>query len=137
MACREKMGSIMSMPKCIVAGQKVDEKKIARARQLRRRMTREEDALWQMLRRRQINGLIFRRQQIIDHFIVNFYCARANLVVEADGPIHEWQRGRDVEREKFLSARGLQILRIRNDEIASDLTAVIARIRMVSARGDI
>ncbi len=75
----------------IVIGQGVQLAKVERARQLRREPTREEALLWERLRRNQLDGLHFRRQQIIDGFIVDFYCHAAGLVVEVDGPIHTRQ----------------------------------------------
>ena len=119
----------MKPPKHIVAGQRVDEQKVILSRRLRKEMTPEEDVLWSRLRGQQLSGLKFRRQQIIDGFIVDFYCVRADLVVEVDGPIHDLQRDYDIEREKVLLARGMRILRFRNDEVTADIESVLARIQ--------
>ena len=112
----------------IVIGQRVDPVKIQRAKELRRQMTPEERMLWQHLRANRLNGVHFRRQQIIDGFIVDFYCHAASLVVELDGGIHQQQIEYDTERDQVLSARGLKILRIRNEEIKRDLAGVLTRI---------
>ena len=69
----------------IIIGQRIDPAKAQRARELRRRMTTEEKALWQRLRANRLDGFHFRRQQVIDGFIVDFYCHAASLVVETDG----------------------------------------------------
>jgi len=61
--------------------------------------------------------LKFRRQQPLGPFIVDFFCAEAALVVEADGPIHARLTEYDVEREAWLIAAGLKVLRFTNDEI--------------------
>ena len=58
----------------IVKRQQVEAVKLERAREFRREMTGEEDALWQRLRTNRLNGLHFRRQQVIGTFIVDFYC---------------------------------------------------------------
>ena len=50
----------------IVIGQKVTPIKVQRAKELRHQMTQEEKILWQHLRANRLNGLHFRRQQIID-----------------------------------------------------------------------
>jgi very-short-patch-repair endonuclease len=73
-------------------------------------------------------GVRFRRQHAIDRFLVDFYCAEASLVIEVDGPIHQQQVERDLEREKALATRGLTVLRFRNDEVLDDVTSVLARI---------
>ena len=36
-----------------------------------------------------IDGFKFRRQHAIETYIVDFYCAEANLVIEVDGSIHD------------------------------------------------
>jgi very-short-patch-repair endonuclease len=68
----------------IVVGQKVVPVKLARARQLRREMTPMERALWAQLRDHRMCGLHFRRQQVIDGFIVDFYCHAARLIIEIE-----------------------------------------------------
>jgi very-short-patch-repair endonuclease len=44
------------------------------ARRLRRDMTEAEKVMWRILRARQLAGYKFRRQQPIDHYIVDFVC---------------------------------------------------------------
>ena len=114
--------------KNIVIGQKVSAAKVEATKQLRRHMTPEESLLWQQLRRNQLNGLHFRRQQIIEGFIVDFYCHAAGLIVEIDGPAHDRQIEHDEERDRVLAARGLCILRVKNKDIQCDLSGVLARI---------
>ncbi len=112
----------------IVIGQKVTPVKVQRAKELRREMTQEEKILWQHLRANQLNGLHFRRQQIIDGFIADFYCHAARLVIEVDGKIHQQQAEYDAERDRVLSARGLCLLRIKNEEVRQNLDSVLVRI---------
>ncbi|WP_292738042.1 DUF559 domain-containing protein [Nostoc sp. JL31] len=73
----------------IVIGYKADLVKVQRAKELRQQMTPEEKILWQHLRANRLNGLHFRRQQIINGFIADFYCHSTALVIEVDGKIHE------------------------------------------------
>ncbi|MDZ8026705.1 MAG: DUF559 domain-containing protein [Nostoc sp. DedQUE11] len=112
----------------IVIGQKVDLVKVQRAKELRQQMTPEEKILWQHLRTNRLNGLHFRRQQIIDGFIADFYCHATRLVIEVDGKIHEQQAEYDAERDKVLLARGLRLLRITNEEVRYELDKVLMRI---------
>jgi very-short-patch-repair endonuclease len=112
----------------IVIGQKITSTKLQRAKELRRQMTPEEQTLWQHLRANRLHGFHFRRQQIIDGFIADFYCHAAGLVIEVDGEIHEQQAEYDAERDKVLSARGLHLLRIKNEEVTENLDKVLLRI---------
>ena len=114
------------------------------ARQMRHQPTPEEKTLWQCLRGRQLAGLRFRRQHAIDRFIVDFYCAEARLVIEVDGPIHQYSQEQDGLRQEFLESRGLRVLRFTNDEVAGSVERVLARIAAgstsppgpLSARGE-
>ena len=114
--------------KNINPGQKVTKEKQERARELRRNMTPAEKILWRELRANKL-GVHFRRQQVIQGFIVDFYCHKAGLVIEIDGDIHDLQKEEDERREKVLSALGLRIVRFRNDEIMRGLSTVAGRIK--------
>ncbi len=111
----------------IVMGQCADDKRQV-ARGMRRRPTPAEAALWQRLRRSQLAGLHFRRQQVIDEFVVDFYCHARGLVVELDGPIHEQQIEHDAARDRALMVRGLTVLRFANARVLGDIEAVLAEI---------
>lgn len=112
----------------IITGQRVTEGKAIRAWEMRRSMTPEEQLLWDHLRASRLQGFHFRRQQVIDGFIADFYCHAARLVVEVDGAGHGDQIEYDAERDRILAARGLRILRVTNDEVRSDLDGVLASI---------
>ncbi len=59
------------------------------AKRLRREMTPPEIALWLALRQNDA-GLRFRKQHAAgNHFVLDFYCAPAKLVIEVDGEAHE------------------------------------------------
>lgn len=114
--------------KNIIPGQHVTKEKLQRSRELRREMTPAEKILWQELRANKL-GVHFRRQQIIQGFIVDFYCHRAGLVIEVDGDVHDLQKEEDERREKVLSEMGLRIVRFGNDEVGRELSAVVGKIR--------
>jgi very-short-patch-repair endonuclease len=95
----------------IVTNQKVTAQKLQRAKELRREMTPAEKILWEELQANK-QGVHFRRQQIIQGFIVDFYCHRAGLVIEVDGDVHDLQEEEDERREKVFSAMGLRIVRL-------------------------
>ena len=118
----------MRKPKGIVTGQRVSAKKVERSRELRREMTNAERLLWERLRGGRLNGLKFRRQQIIAGFIADFYCHAAGLVVEVDGAVHRGQAEYDARREQVLMTHGLQVLRVPNDQVEHDIEGVLKRI---------
>jgi very-short-patch-repair endonuclease len=118
--------------KNIIPGQRVTKEKVERSRELRREMTPAEKRLWQEVRARKL-GVRFRRQQIIAGFIVDFYCHKAELVIEVDGDIHDLQQEEDVRREKGLREMGLTIVRFRNEDVIRDLPRVVGNIiRLIS-----
>jgi very-short-patch-repair endonuclease len=91
-------------------------------------MTPAEKILREELRANKL-GVHFRRQQVIQGFIVDFYCHKAELVVEVDGDVHDLQKEEDERREKVLSEMGLRIIRFGNDEVVRDVSAVVGKIR--------
>ncbi len=114
----------------IITEQKILPQKLQRARELRKEMTPEERLLWEAVRRNQL-GVHFRRQQIIQGFIVDFYCHAARLVIEVDGAVHKKidQRDSDAARERVLREAGLRVVRFKNRAIRRDLQSVISQIR--------
>jgi very-short-patch-repair endonuclease len=118
-----------------ILGRRVESEKADRARELRRNMTPAERLLWNALRANQLDGLHFRRQQVIDGYIVDFYCHAAGLVVEVDGPIHDGQRAEDAERDQVLEAGGRRVLRVTNGQVDDDLPGVLRRISAAARDG--
>ena len=56
------------------------------ARELRKNMTKEERHLWyDFLRGYSVK---FTRQKVLGKYIADFYCAKANVVIELDGSKH-------------------------------------------------
>ena len=87
------------------------------AKALRKNMTKEERHLWfDFLRNYPVR---FLRQKIIGHYIVDFYCAKAKLVIELDGSQRFEEQGlvADTERTAFLAQYGLTVLRIPNTDV--------------------
>lgn len=113
----------------IIAGQHVAPAKVKAAKDLRRNMTEAERLLWAAVRGNRLDGRHFRRQQVIDGFVVDFYCHSAGLVVEIDGPVHDGRVEYDAERSHVLEARGLRVLRLGNEDVLDRLGTVLARIR--------
>jgi very-short-patch-repair endonuclease len=102
-----------------------------RARELRRAMTPAEKKLWQAIRYRQLAGAHFRRQHAIGPYIVDFFCAKAKLVVEVDGDIHgdPQQAAYDAQRTNWLNEqKDYDVIRFWNAEVLHNLDGVLARI---------
>ena len=87
-------------------------------------MTPEERKLWYEFLREQ--PLRFMRQRPIDRFIVDFYCAKAKLVIELDGSQHFEDEGseKDRERDAILEAYGIKVLRIPNNAVRQNFRGV-------------
>lgn len=98
----------------------------AKAFVLRNNMTDAENALWEVLKRKDIFNVRFKRQHPIDIFIVDFYCHKCKLAIEVDGDIHlekevmEYDDGRAHDIEKF----GVKILRFTNNEVLENIESV-------------
>lgn len=94
------------------------------AQRLRKEMTKEERRLWyDFLKELPVT---INRQKIVGRYIVDFYCARAQLVIELDGSQHYEDRGMkaDSERDKYLNDLGLTVKRYSNDEVNNDFEGV-------------
>jgi very-short-patch-repair endonuclease len=111
--------------KNFITGQHISPELKTRAKALRREMTPAESRLWHRLRANRLEGYHFRRQQIIDGYIVDFYCHASGLVVELDGSIHLEQEAYDQERDAHLRARGLTVLRFLNSDVEREMDAVL------------
>ena len=75
----------------------------------------------------------FQRQKAIGNYIVDFYCAKAKLVVELDGGGHyaDEQIEKDRQRTEELEAMDLTVLRICNLDIDRNFNAVCAYIHSI------
>src|SRR4051812_41057523 len=103
---------------------------LARRRELRRRTTDAEAALWSHLRGRRLAGFKFRRQHPFGPFILDFYCPARRLAIELDGgqDFEPHQRVYDSRRSEFLAARGITVLRFRCDRVFKELEGVLVAI---------
>ncbi|MEO0128469.1 MAG: DUF559 domain-containing protein [candidate division WOR-3 bacterium] len=99
------------------------------ARRLRRNMTDAEKLIWMKIRRKQLKGVQFYRQRIIGEYIVDFYCPKANLVIEIDGgSILENNIKKDKARTDFFKRFGLKVIRFTDKEVFENPDGVIQKI---------
>lgn len=98
------------------------------AQNLRKNMTLEEQRLWYFLRNRQLNGIKFRRQQIIGHYIADFVSMEHKLIIELDGGQHAEQIAYDNQRTEFLNEQDYRVIRFWNNEVLQNTEAVLNEI---------
>ena len=98
------------------------------AKTLRKNMTEEEKHIWyDFLSSYPVK---FRRQKVIGNYIADFYCAKANLVIEIDGSQHYDEQGRryDTQRTEFFKNKGIEVIRFLNSDINERFESVCNRI---------
>jgi len=102
----------------------------ARAKQLRRTMTRAETLLWRHLKAHRLARLSFRRQTPIGNYIADFVAHSCKLIVEVDGESHDFeeQLRYDERRDRWLASRGYRVLRFTNDDVLRNLEGVALSI---------
>ena len=104
----------------------IPEMKVYR-RELRSHGTSAEGTLWNMLKRKQIAGLQFRRQYSVGTYVLDSYCPALKLAIELDGDYHyhmdmpdrDWQREQDL-----LDKYGIKTLRFENKIVFHDPEAI-------------
>ena len=105
-----------------------NKKNINLAKELRKNMTPWERKLWyEFLRGYPIR---FQRQKAIGEYIVDFYCARARLVIELDGGGHysDEQKVQDKKRTAKLNEFNLSVLRFSNNDVTENFYGVCEAI---------
>ena len=98
------------------------------ARRLRAETTPAERILWRELRNRRFAGAKFRRQQPLDWYIADFFCAEARLVIELDGDSHMGKEERDALRQAYIESHDLRVIRFWNFEVYDELVWVLDSI---------
>jgi len=99
-----------------------------RARELRKAGMLHEVLLWQRLKSGKLNGLDFDRQKIVGRYIVDFYCAERDVVIEVDGSSHEGKGAYDAKRQRFLEGLGLTVIRFSAAEVLRDIRGVLEQL---------
>jgi very-short-patch-repair endonuclease len=103
---------------------------ISLSRNLRKRQTDAENLIWRHLRRKQVEGLRFRRQHPIGKYIVDFVCLEKQLILEIDGGQHAIEKEKDSDRDTWLTIEGYRVLRFWNNEVLGNLPGVLETIRL-------
>ena len=94
------------------------------AKDLRKNMTREERHLWYDFLKNL--PMMVHRQKVIGNYIVDFYIAKAKIVIELDGTQHYEPNGKAADRQRdiYLQSLGIRVLRYANSEINVQFQAV-------------
>jgi len=94
-----------------------------------------ERRLWYRLRNGQIDGYQFRRQHPAGPYVLDFYCPQLRLAIELDGGQHNLagELQRDQQREAWLMARDVTVLRFWNSDVVENTTGVLEKIAIVAA----
>jgi very-short-patch-repair endonuclease len=101
---------------------------------MRKALTGPEYLLWERLKVRSGDGLVFRRQHPLGSYVVDFYCFKARLVVEVDGALHgeDAQAAKDDARDNWLREQGLEIYRIPAAEVYRDVDGIAEGVRLLA-----
>jgi len=96
---------------------------------LRRHAPEAERKLWQALRAGGL-GTKFRLQYSVDAFVLDFYAPQSKLAIEVDGDSHFTPEAMayDAARSRHLSSFGIQVLRVTNAEVCTNLDGVLSTI---------
>ena len=97
------------------------------ARPLRRDRTDAEDVFWRAVRNRQIEDFKFRFQHSVAHYVADFACLEAMLIVELDGSQHSEER--DARRTAALEGRGYKVMRFWDNDVLTNLDGVLELVR--------
>jgi very-short-patch-repair endonuclease len=89
--------------------------------------TEAEKRLWSMLRDRRLASFKFRRQQIIEPYIVDFVSLSQRLIIEADGSQHA-ESEEDIRRDAYLRAQRFRLMRFWNNQVLAEPDAVASAI---------
>jgi very-short-patch-repair endonuclease len=102
-------------------------------RELRKKPTKAESVLWELLRNRSIVHAKFYRQYPLFYdlngkesfFIADFYNDERKLVIELDGEYHKYRLTYDEERTFIINYLGITVLRYSNDIIINSPSKVL------------
>ena len=99
------------------------------ARQLRKNETKAEKLVWETIRDRKLMGLKFRRQHVVQGFVLDFYCQEARLGIEIDGSVHSKRQNYDRIRQDIIESKGISVVRIRNHQILNNKGSILNTVR--------
>jgi very-short-patch-repair endonuclease len=97
------------------------------AKELRLNLTKAEIILWKYLKSNKVENIKFRRQFVIEPFIVDFAAVEIKLIIEIDGATHssDDEIKYDISRQTYLEAKNWQVMRVSNHDIYNNLSGIL------------
>ena len=86
--------------------------------------------MWNALRNRQFSNLKFRRQYLVDGYLIDFYCLELRLAIEVDGPIHSQKEQTEnyQARQDIIKKKNIKFFRVRSREIELNINQVLKKL---------
>jgi len=103
------------------------DRRVPRARALRRDATEAEKKLWQHLRQPPFKQHHFRRQATIGPYFADFASHQVKIVIEVDGGQHSGSASDEVHT-RYLEASGYRVLRFWNNDVLENMSGVLSAI---------
>lgn len=106
--------------------------KVSLAREFRKNPTKSEKILWNALRNRQFLNLKFRRQYLVDGYLIDFYCHELKLAIEIDGGVHlnKKRREYDRERQNIIEQYKIRFFRVNSKEVELDINRMLKELNI-------
>ena len=91
--------------------------------------TEAEQILWEQLKTKKLD-IKFRRQHIVDEFIVDFICIEKRLIIEVDGKYYTTKEEIEADelRTTILQELGFKVIRFANEEVLENTDKTIIKI---------
>jgi leucyl-tRNA synthetase len=103
-----------------------------RAQFMRHNPTDTERSLWFQLSGKKL-GVAFKRQVVVDRFVVDYLAPSVRLIVEVDGLYHLRRVSADAGRDRVLQRLGYRVLRLEAELIRCNLVEAVGRVRLALA----
>jgi very-short-patch-repair endonuclease len=105
-----------------------DPRLTAYAKAMRGQMTQPETRIWLQVRAQRFEGVKFRRQKVVGHYIADFAANEPRLIVEIDGHTHDVDDPHDAARTKYLNERGYHVVRFTNLDVMTNMHGVLVKL---------
>jgi ATP-dependent DNA helicase RecG len=95
----------------------------------KKKTTEAEQVLWEQLKTKKLD-IKFRRQHILDDFIVDFISIEKRLIIEVDGKYHNTKEQQEADelRTTILQELGFKVIRFTNEEVLGNTDKTITKI---------
>lgn len=91
-------------------------------------ISKAEKFLWKRLLSRKQLGVGFKRQRPIGNYIVDFFAAEVQMIIEIDGSSHLTRGEYDSIRHEWLKGQGYTIIRFSEKDVLNDFDSVVIQL---------